>query len=619
MKGFKRYLGLVITVTLFFSMMVVPISAVTVADADIRLAVKTPQVANSTYNKGLYEPLAGIYFGASYEDDNNIQKEDDSRYEITEINNVYNKKNSAYLMHLNFGDSIETIATALDQADNADVAVVLVWETDTTYADMSAHKTYIQETIEHLRWLDVPVFLSYGARMNNNNIADGPSYVKDYRYVANIARDVASDIALVWTVDDENTVDIDSYYPGDAYVDWIGISSFIEPGDDALASIGDIVYRYGNYKPVMLTEVGTARYNRRTGKAMDEWAIAELGRLHVYAPIMYPQIKGIFVRNSTYTGNTSYLYDMYGSEDVVDAYNDIVKSDVFLSDLTQSGDSRLALIDSRKDPAVNFEGTSAEIYTVIDNQELARLEVRYYLDDRKVEAVEEAPYKHRLQVTGVTDEKHTLTVKVYDGSTQVAERAFTVIGTDDGALIESGEYDVIHFNDIRMHWAEQYIINVSKRGLVVGSNGVFRPDDLISRAEMTSVLTKLGKLPINGTVTFRDVPSGKWYHQYVGNASRYLVGYGNYFYPNQYATREEIITALVKMKGYNVEDLTQKDRDDFVERFWDQYLISQENKDYMILAVKYDILSGYEDGTIRPGNNMKRGEVAKVLYTAFYQ
>ena len=304
---------------------------------------------------------------------------------------------------------------------------------------------------------------------------------------------------------------------------------------------------------------------------------------------------------------------------MMDAYNEAVAVDVFMEDLAQSGMYRFAELETRKDPAISVEGTKMELYTILDTNELEDYVVKYYIDGRKVGETSDVPYRHSLQIGGLSDERHTLNVQVYTGKTMMAERNFTVVANDDGALIESSAYKVIHFEDIRSHWSEQYVIEVSKRGLVVGSNGVFRPDDLISRAEMTSVITKLGKLPTGGTVSFTDVGAGKWYHQYVGNASKYLVGYGSKYYPERNATREEIITAIVKMKGYNVSNITQKDRDDFNKKFWDHYQISPENKDYMILAVKYDIIGGYAEGTLKPKNNMKRGEVAKVLYTTFYQ
>lgn len=587
---------------------------------DFQLVANSTMTSNSKYYEGLYEPQAGIYFGASYEHDNKIKSKDNSNYYEAYVNDVYSKKNSAYLMHLDFGTSIESIEIAIEQADEANVAIVLVWEVAETYSDMSDFDTYIEETAQFLRWLDVPVFISYGARMNTiTTITSNIDFVNNFQYVSQKIREEASDIAIVWTVDDGQLDNINGFYPGDDFVDWVGISSFIEPGDDSLASIGYIIENYGNYKPVMLTEVGTARYARSGGQYMIEWAEQELRKLYTYVPMMYPQIKGIFLNNGPYDGDKFHFYDIHSSDDLIEAYNTLVDNAVFLSDVRQSGDERYAIVDSQKDPSVFIEGHSVEISTYMDLADFSDIEVVYRFDGKKMTTEKKIPYAYNLQVKGMSQERHTLIVEVYEDDDLIVEKMFTLVRTEDGTLLESGTFDVIHFDDIRSHWSEPYIIEVSKRGLVVGSEGVFRPDDLISRAEMTSVLTKLGKLPEYGVLSYKDVTSEQWYYKYVGGADDYLTGYGNYYYPNNNATREEIITALVKMKGLHLSDITHKDREAFTENFHDHWTIDAANKDYMILAVKYGIVTGYEDGSLKPQNSMKRGEMAKVIFTTFYQ
>ncbi len=588
------------------------------SQSDVSLVVVSPTTANSHYTGGLYEPVAGIYFGASYEADSNVKAVDGARYTIEEINNTYKKKNSAYLMHLTFGESVDTIKTALDQADVADVGVVLVWETDEVYDNIGSYGDYIEDTISYLRWLDVPVFISYGAGMNVEDV-DADLYVSNFRYVASKIRDTASDVAIVWTVDDGDTTNISDYYPGETYVDWIGVQSFVSPEDDPVSSIGEIIHNYGEDKPVMLTEVGVSRYDRRTGVDTTEWASQELGVMFNYIPMIYPQVKGVFLLNDRYENDSTHHYDIYSNEDMIDAYNDVVSDDALLTDIMVSGAYRYAVLESSKDPAVSIEDTHMMIRTLITTRDFSDYEVIYKLDGRKVSEQDQLPFAYDLQIKGMSDEKHNLSINVYEDGVLLVTKEFKILGNDDGALIESANYKVIDFSDIRGHWAEGYIIDVSKRGLVVGSDGVFRPYDLISRAEVTSIMTKLGKLEENGAVAFSDVASWKWYYKYVGNASRYLVGYGDAFYPERAATREEIITAMVKMKGYNLSDITTKDRETFAASYRDESDISSQYFDYMILASKYKIVGGYEDKTIQPKKSMTRGEVAKVLFTTFYE
>ena len=58
-------------------------------------------------------------------------------------------------------------------------------------------------------------------------------------------------------------------------------------------------------------------------------------------------------------------------------------------------------------------------------------------------------------------------------------------------------------------------------------------------------------------------------------------------------------------KGYAVADLT----------FADAAKIPSYAEFYIRTMAAQGILSGYDDGTFRPQNNITRGQMAKILYT----
>ena len=74
------------------------------------------------------------------------------------------------------------------------------------------------------------------------------------------------------------------------------------------------------------------------------------------------------------------------------------------------------------------------------------------------------------------------------------------------------EYDgKVMFGDVADHWAESYINEAATAEWIVGYDGLFRPDDNITRAEtMTLVNRVLGRLPeskddlIEGMTTWSD-------------------------------------------------------------------------------------------------------------------
>ena len=90
------------------------------------------------------------------------------------------------------------------------------------------------------------------------------------------------------------------------------------------------------------------------------------------------------------------------------------------------------------------------------------------------------------------------------------------------------EYDgKVLFSDVSGHWAESYINEAATAEWIVGYNGLFRPDDNITRAEvMTLVNRVLNREPenkadlLNGMTTWKDnADENAWYYLAVQEAT----------------------------------------------------------------------------------------------------
>ena len=67
------------------------------------------------------------------------------------------------------------------------------------------------------------------------------------------------------------------------------------------------------------------------------------------------------------------------------------------------------------------------------------------------------------------------------------------------------------FKDIADHWAKEYILQASERKLVQGYNGLYRPDDSMTRAELVTVLWRaMGQPKPTQASTFTDLKQD-WY------------------------------------------------------------------------------------------------------------
>lgn len=116
------------------------------------------------------------------------------------------------------------------------------------------------------------------------------------------------------------------------------------------------------------------------------------------------------------------------------------------------------------------------------------------------------------------------TETTFEPDANITRAEFTTIAARFSDGIYKGEN---FFKDINGHWAMEYINTAASLGWIVGENGIFRPDDNITRAEvMTLVNRVLGRLPesksdmLDGMTTWEDnADETAWYYLAVQEAT----------------------------------------------------------------------------------------------------
>ncbi|WP_284642011.1 S-layer homology domain-containing protein [Paenibacillus silviterrae] len=117
-------------------------------------------------------------------------------------------------------------------------------------------------------------------------------------------------------------------------------------------------------------------------------------------------------------------------------------------------------------------------------------------------------------------------------------------------------YTLIHhpitFKDVETHWAKEAANDLGSRMIVNGvGNGLFNPDQSMTRAEFTAVLARaLGLKPENSvTSPFKDVKSSDWFSGAVQVAYSYGLISGledGTFRPQESITREQAMVVIAK-------------------------------------------------------------------------
>ncbi len=189
----------------------------------------------------------------------------------------------------------------------------------------------------------------------------------------------------------------------------------------------------------------------------------------------------------------------------------------------------------------------------------------------------------------------------------------------------NNDYECEDFVDIDNHWGEEYICDLFDRGDVNGYNQYyFGPDADVSRAEflkMALLGAEKDVYEVSGE-NFDDVSSRDWYYEYVTYASYkgYIEGYSDgTFRPNDDISRAEALVILFRIAGEDDNEDERVDSDDI--NFWDV-----DRYDWfawaVVLADDYNFVKGYNDGSFGPANDLSRAEAAKIIdlaYEEFYQ
>lgn len=178
------------------------------------------------------------------------------------------------------------------------------------------------------------------------------------------------------------------------------------------------------------------------------------------------------------------------------------------------------------------------------------------------------------------------------------------------------------FDDIYGHWAETYIESLYCRGVVSGRTSyLFEPDSNITRAEFLKIaLLNAGYNPAgyNGE-TFTDVYEGDWYYSYVSLAEDHDFIDGYYdgtFKPNNPINRAEALVILIRIAGKTMYNFDAGDIPFSDVKIDDWFAYAT------VIGGRDGLLTGYTDGTFRPGNDITRAEVAAMavrVYNAYYK
>lgn len=386
-----------------------------------QLYVEASSPADAKYFGAKHEPEYGAFFG--------------------KCDSFAEGKETAYLLYVQFGkETISSFEYLIPKKD--DLYLEIAWnlpnenKADLDKVASGSMDSYIMSNLKYVGKLKQKVLLRFGAEVNCWSLpAPGPeldayieSYKKAFQRVAEFARRYAPNAAMVYSPNDISNwyVTAEDFYPGDEYVDWVGISMYSNINESAkydtasdydayyclgyydspIAKIKNIVDAFGDKKPIMISECGFS-YKDSAGIQTEAHAVEKLQEFYSYVTMVYPSVKGVMFFNA----NSGKNYSLSGSKKLEQAYYNTAASNIsFKAMLTgeKKGYTRFETLDEKID--------TLNLHVYAEYPTAEKTVVSYTLDGKALAHKGDTTNSLSIAVSTLSHGKHTLAVTVKNGT-----------------------------------------------------------------------------------------------------------------------------------------------------------------------------------------------------------
>jgi len=300
-----------------------------------RAALSPAPVSNPRLAK--FEPASGCYIGAFIERDSHVNGF------IPEFEARTAKKHASYFTYVGYGRPFPL--GWVRKVARYGAAPHIAFEPNDGLG-MVADTEYLRHWARDAARTKVPIFLRWASEMNGpwTHYGGNPKqYREKFALVSRVMKQEAPNVAMVWTPFAKPTETIASYYPGDAWADWVGMniySVFVHNGDRNRPSAGEdpvdflrfIYDGYADRKPVHISEYAATVFCKGTGEDTVDFAVAKTKRFYGALRDEFPRVKSVnwFCLNTVEAGLANNNYSLLADGRLLATYRELIADDHFL-------------------------------------------------------------------------------------------------------------------------------------------------------------------------------------------------------------------------------------------------------------------------------------------------
>ncbi len=160
------------------------------------------------------------------------------------------------------------------------------------------------------------------------------------------------------------------------------------------------------------------------------------------------------------------------------------------------------------------------------------------------------------------------------------------------------------------HWAAAVIAKWKNLGLIEGNeDGSIKPNEYITRGELCVLIDRVLNLKTASSMQFPDVPQNAWYAESVAKsaAAGIVVGSNGKFYPESLITRQEV--SVILYRAFQLE-ATNKD---IFKQFNDAAKIASWSSEAVSALYENGYITGKGNRMFDPTANITRAEIITMI------
>ncbi|MBB6672335.1 glycoside hydrolase family 26 protein [Cohnella nanjingensis] len=306
----------------------------------------TVYAVRDQYQPAKFEPAKGAYLGAYVLQDEFIEAS------MTKFNELTQKKHMSFFKYVGYGRPFPT--DWVEDVKAAGAVPHIAFEPNAGL-DVIKDNEYLRKFARQANEAGVPIFLRFASEMNGTwteYSGKSEQYVAKWRLVHRVFAQEAPNVAMVWTVFSFPESTMASFYPGDGYVDWVGVNIYnvvyhndnrYDRGDneDPLKLLDYVYNTYSGSKPIQISEYGATHYTITDKSYHVDFAQNKIKRLYDNLPSLYPRVKSIYyfdVNNVLNAPETRKIndYSITDNAQLLAAYRKTIKNPHYLTGIQET-------------------------------------------------------------------------------------------------------------------------------------------------------------------------------------------------------------------------------------------------------------------------------------------